>query len=395
MTETLRVRMYNVRFGDAILVSLPDRDARTGTTTQRHILIDVGNVLNKEGGDDAVFEPVVKDILKQLAGQPLDLYVMTHEHLDHAQGLFHAATKLYEAGELKRRLSTRYAWLTASAAPDYYDGGKHPDAKKKKVLLDASYKNIARHLQLLPAAAAAPFSLLLANNNPRAIADCVGFLRGLAPKKHTYYIYRGFNTAGKHPFQEARFEIWAPEEDTSDYYCALSPMALLGGGRGGSKPSGSNPEPPQGVDAGAFYDLLESRQGGFADNLLAIDKAANNTSVVFSLEWRHRRLLFAGDAELASWRMMRERQVLKPVDLLKVSHHGSHNGTPDPETLDFFLPKPGSGSPRRWGAMQLWRDTYSGIPDDATKKKLRQRCTLKSTLDKPSRPYFDIEIADS
>ncbi len=395
MSEKLRVRMYNVRFGDAILVSVPDRDTRTGTTTQRHILIDVGNVLNKAGGDDTVFKPVVENILHELAGQPLDLYVMTHEHLDHAQGLFYAATKLYEAGELKRRLGTCYAWLTASAAPDYYDGGKHPGAKKKKTLLDASYKRIACHLQLLPAAAAAPFSLFLTNNNPRAIAQCVDFLRGIAPKKHTSYVYRGFNTTGKHPFQEVQFEIWAPEEDTSDYYCALSPMALLGQGRSGSQASTASPEPPQGVDAGAFYDLIESRQGGFADNLLAIDKAANNTSIVFSLEWRHKRLLFAGDAELASWRKMRERQVFKPVDLLKVSHHGSHNGTPDPETLDFFFPKPGSGSPERWGAMQLWRDTYPGIPDDATKRELRQRCTLKSTLDRPSKPYFDIEIEDS
>src|SRR5206468_9988158 len=58
MTDRLRVRLYNVRFGDAILVTVPDRDPATNVVTKRHILIDVGNVLNKEGGDDTVFKPV-------------------------------------------------------------------------------------------------------------------------------------------------------------------------------------------------------------------------------------------------------------------------------------------------------------------------------------------------
>ena len=44
MSDKLRVRLYNIRFGDAVLVTVPDN----GTT--RHILIDVGNVLVGEGG---------------------------------------------------------------------------------------------------------------------------------------------------------------------------------------------------------------------------------------------------------------------------------------------------------------------------------------------------------
>src|SRR5262245_27379499 len=98
MADKLTVRGYNVRFGDASLSTIPDRDPHTGITTARRILIDVGNAPRVagtgEGGDDAVFEPVVTDILNELDGKPLDLYVMTHEHLDHVQGLFFAATKL-------------------------------------------------------------------------------------------------------------------------------------------------------------------------------------------------------------------------------------------------------------------------------------------------------------
>ena len=47
-----------------------------------------------------------------------------------------------------------------------------------------------------------------------------------------------------------------------------------------------DPKPPAGVDAGAFYRLVESRRDGLVDNLLAIDKAKNNSGIVFCLEWR-------------------------------------------------------------------------------------------------------------
>ena len=59
----------------------------------RHILIDVGNVTG-HGGDVDVFKPVLEDIFRELDGQPLDLYVMTHEHMDHVKGLLYAQDKL-------------------------------------------------------------------------------------------------------------------------------------------------------------------------------------------------------------------------------------------------------------------------------------------------------------
>src|SRR3990172_3691142 len=132
MGDLLRVRAYNVRFGDALLVSLPDRGL-DGVSVNRHILIDVGNVLTGEGGADIVFRPVLEDILDQLAGQPLDLYVMTHEHLDHIQGLPYAERHLYPAAEdeLRLALKTRFAWLTASSEPSYYR--KHPEAREKRL----------------------------------------------------------------------------------------------------------------------------------------------------------------------------------------------------------------------------------------------------------------------
>ena len=385
--DELRVRAYNVRFGDAILVTVPDRDAATGKTTTRHILIDVGNVLNKEGGADTVFKPALDDVIKELGGRPLDLYVMTHEHLDHVQGLFYCATRGFPAGELEQKLKVDYAWLTASAAKNYYD--THSQAQKQKKAFLDTYARIRLHLAAAPSDVATCFEMLLANNDPASTGQCVDYLRGLARKKTTY-VYRGRRLTGTHPFKEAKFKIWGPEEDTSDYYRGLLPVAVgltpvTAAGTIGTAPG--RPLPPSGVDAEAFYNLVEMRQRGFVDNLLAIDRAANNTSVVFSLQWRGWKLLFPGDAELASWKMMQAQGVLEPVHFLKVSHHGSHNGTPDGDVLEAFLPLKAPDKRARRALISTWRDTYSGIPHTLTNKKLKDRCTLISMLDKDTVPY--------
>ena len=376
MTDTLRVRVYNIRFGDAVLVTVPDN----GTT--RHILIDVGNVLSGKGGDDSVFKPVVEAIEAELDGKPLDLYVMTHEHMDHIQGLFYAKEKA------SLELDVDYAWITGSAAPDYYD--THPDAKKKKLDAVAAYDEIAEYLQAAPDKT---LEGLMLNNNPRSTADCVGYLRGLA--NTTTYVYRGAPIDGTHPFEEAKLSIWGPEEDTSSYYRSFQPLVLgvNGAGDAAGKPTVVTPLPPSGVDAGAFYNLVDSRRSGLHDNLLAIDKAANNTSIVFALEWRGWKLLFPGDAEQESWRMMDEQGVLEPVHMLKIAHHGSWNGTPPGEILDKILPTVPPDGRKRYAVVSTCLDTYNGVPDDTTLTTLGSLAELHSTLDQiPDAGHLDVEL---
>jgi beta-lactamase superfamily II metal-dependent hydrolase len=390
--DVLTVRFYNVRFGDAILVTVPDRDPDTGVVSTRRILIDVGNaplVASKEGGDDSVFRAAIDDILAQLNGAPLDLYVVTHEHLDHVQGLPYAAWKLYP--DLKDRLQVRHVWMTASAAPDYYD--RHPEAKKQKIAFEAMHTATASHLSTLEAVPGRDSLLrVLLNNDPSKTGACMDFLRSLNPAGTTF-VYRGAPVAGTHPFREAKLTVWAPEEDTAEYYGKFQPLAAAPGSAasGGAAPVRS-PVPPPGVDVGAFLNLVAARRAGIADNVLAIDQAANNTSVVFLLEWRGWRLLFAGDAETRSWKTMAREQVLAPVHFLKVSHHGSHNGTPDGAPFDAVLPDQPSDDRRRSAAISTWVDTYGGIPHEPTNGRLRARCTLHSTLDDRAAPHYEIEF---
>ena len=408
----LIIRMYNVHFGDAILISIPDEDG--GNPKMRHILIDVGNVRSGAGGLNEVFEPAINDILKVLGDEPLDLYIMTHEHLDHVQGLLWSAKGMfdYENGELKDKLKVKHAWLPISAHPDYYN--THTEAKKKFDLASETYHQIKNFAAISPFSDKEQLDILLQNNDRFVpfdaqnlsigrTADCVEYLRNLADETH--YVHRSigqpsgqntpvFNLNDTHPFETIDFEIWAPEENSADYYGRFRPMSLGMVVSRNEPPALVNAVPPAGVEANAFYNLINFRKGGLLDNLLAIDKAANNSSIVFCLKWKNWRFLFPGDAEERSWKEMNKENVLSPVDFLKISHHGSHNGTPAKDILEKIFPENGPNRDKRQAAVSTFENTYNGIPHGESFEELEALgCTIHSTLDVESGKALEMRFS--
>ncbi len=378
----LVVRAYNVGFGDALLVSIPERGPR-GRETVRHLLFDVGNLLVGAKNADDVFEVVVADIIRRTGGE-VDLYVMTHEHLDHVQGLLFAARK-------GLTLTAKHAWLTGSAHPDYYEN--NPGARKRRLEMDAVLSDAARVLQAAPDA---ELDALVRNNSSRLGADALGLstsdyidhLRTIAPPEHTHYVDRTSAMVGTHPFREATLTILAPEADTTAYYGRLPVGGTLTTAAPGSveqRPSARRtstalPDPPPGVDPGAYFDLVRSRRGGLRSNLLEIDAANNNTSVVVQIEWRGWRLLFPGDAELRSWRTMHALGLLQPAHVVKISHHGSHNGTLE-DVFDALLPPAAPDGRERFALVSTALDSFASVPDIPTLDFYRQRCTVRDTRD--------------
>jgi hypothetical protein len=370
MSELI-VRAFNVSFGDAILVSIPE--GRPGRETVRHLLIDVGNVL---ANSDNVLVAAVKEIA-EITGGEVDLYLMTHEHLDHVQGLLAAE----RAGV---RLTARYAWLTGSADPAYYD--THPEAKKKKLSALAALDDAQR---IAEAEDDEWLRMMVRNNSPSlpigalglTTADYVDHLRRIAPPNRTFYVDRTTGLRRKHPFREARLSVLAPEEDTSDYYRKASGLAFTVAeeeARPANRKAPPRPTPPAGVDPGAFFDLVNSRRRSLRQTLLAIDQAANNTSLVLQLEWRGWRLLFLGDAEERSWGMMHSHGLLAPVHLVKISHHGSHNGTED-SLLDQVMPPQSHDGRPRHALVSTHDGDWASVPDPDTLSAFTGRCTLHDT----------------
>jgi hypothetical protein len=340
--------------------------------------------------------------LAELDGQPLDLYIMTHEHLDHVQGLLHYQKKVLNNQPVKDLLQVQHTWLTRSAHPNYYEPGTeeyHEEAKKRMDMVETFLGEAGRYFRAAPDEETEWIRGLMAINNPRATADCVDLIRGLAPESNTHYVYRGLNIAGKHPFQEATFEIWAPEEDTSTYYGRFQPVAFgaVPGATARSRPKLTPVEPPPGVDAGAFYNLVDHRRWGYGDNLLAIDRAANNTSIVFCLNWRGWKLLFPGDAEDRSWKEMDKRGLLKQVHFFKISHHGSITGMLPEDLMDDVLQA--DGTPRytvlsaypdlekQGSGQQEW--TYQDVPRREVLEELGRRADLRQTIEVPDGDYIE------
>ena len=374
----LVVRSYNVGFGDAVLVSIPEK-TRGARETTRHLLIDVGNLLAGDGNADEVFTTVVADIVRRTGGE-VDLYVMTHEHLDHVQGLLAAS----RAGV---QLKAKYAWLTGSAQPDYYE--THPGAKKRRLDFQLALEDAVRIQQ----ADNDPWLAMMIRNNsamlpPGAVGlsthDYVDHLRGLTEDGRTHYVDRETSLRRKHPFREARLRILAPEEDTTSYYGrssgggSLTATAADAAGATAAEAEQGLVSPPPGVDPGAFFDLLTSRQRETRTRIMEIDAANNNTSVVLEIEWRGWRLLFPGDAELKSWQRMYDEKLLRPVHFVKVSHHGSHNGTHD-ELFDQLMPPESPDGRPRHAVVSTQDGDWDSVPEVETLATYSSRCTLHDT----------------
>jgi beta-lactamase superfamily II metal-dependent hydrolase len=347
MDGELLVRVYNVGLGDCIYLRVPDRD------DARHVLIDCGN---KYASPDHLRAAVadLKENLPPVPARPevrrLDLLVATHAHEDHVKGF---DTELFEGIEIRR------IWL--SAAMDR----EHPQAEGAHALQGFAERELER-LRLSPnrslAAWADSMLALSKSDGLDALLEGLPDANGIEP----LFVHAGTPAAelGLFADPETRLRVLAPMEDIDFFYVGELAEALRGfqerrAGAGaaepGEGPAGGEGARPENVSAEDFELLRASLSDNALAFVLDAGHLVNNTSVVLLLEWRGRRLLFTGDAEVktafrgafkegrtnGSWNVLLREQrdaLSRPVDFLKVGHHGSHNATP-------WTAKPSGGGP--------------------------------------------------
>lgn len=386
-STTVRVRGYNVRFGDCILISF---DAGAG---EKHILIDFGNApggVRGDGGRNDVFGPVARDIARRTKKR-IDLLVMTHEHLDHMEG-FYSEQAVFDRCEIGE------VWMSAMSAPDYYR--RHPKSQPEKrarlALLDTAMRwQQEGRIDSLPA----PLRALIANNVlALANRERIDYLRGLVPKKRVRYLSRRTGATRVPSLGPGvKVEVLAPEREASVYYKSndrrfwLDAAARFGAASGTTRrprAASTPPKAPRHMAPDEFALLRDEIAEMDLADLLAIDKAANNTSLVLRITVHGKVLLFPGDAEAESWARMKQAKLLAPVDLLKLAHHGSINGMPFEGKEDVLghLLKPG----RKTVALVC---TCRGVYGDTRETEIPQHRLMARLGEKCAKVYVTQDAA--
>jgi hypothetical protein len=86
---------------------------------------------------------------------------------------------------------------------------------------------------------------------------------------------------------------------------------------------------------------------------------------------------------------MMDRYELKPVHFLKISHHGSKNGSPRHQ-LDKVLPERAPDGRPRFAVVSTREGAYSGVPDAETFTLVKGRAHLDDTRDLSEGSWFDV-----
>jgi beta-lactamase superfamily II metal-dependent hydrolase len=321
------VRMYNVGFGDAFLVTVPRRGRPW------RMLVDCG--VHMHGAGDHALDSIVEDIIATVAADSdsrprIDVVVATHRHRDHIAGFDNERWHDVEVGEV---------WLPWVEDPE------DADAVALRNRQQAAALNLHTHFAAGGDDDRADFVLNSLSND-----DAMWVLQnGFAGRPNRRYI--SAQGAKAHPLPGVRggcVYFLGPPRDPRNI-AAMDPpkgQRWLGpAGAGGASAASGEVFPGFTVPAGDFArqhphlvvddKLLASFREEPVDTLTAaslLDRAVNNTSVMFLLQVGDALLLFPGDAQWGAWQPLLDdadvRSLLTRTTLYKISHHGSHNGTP-------------------------------------------------------------------
>lgn len=353
MTPTsVRVRMYQVGFGDCFLLSFAYK------ASSRHVLIDFGTTQAPGGNPTQLLTNIAKDIAKTVGTDPFAV-VATHRHKDHISG-FDPGKKGDGPGAIIAKLKpvcVIQPWTEApNAATDAVSpaGGKGMAARRAtlaslqaiaKQTVEVAIPRLQRSFQQSEVAAQLAF---IGEDN---IAN-PGAVNNLMRMGKNDYVFAGKPTLLSKFLPGVKVTVLGPptvkqhaavrkqRARDPDEFWSLQAKALGVGVTKGAfdmdRLFAKNEQVTGGASPRWARWIVRSLRSARGDELLQIvrslDTAMNNTSVILLLEFGGQKLLFPGDAQIENWEYALDQpkflKRLNGVTVYKVGHHGSLNATP-------------------------------------------------------------------
>jgi beta-lactamase superfamily II metal-dependent hydrolase len=337
----IRIRMYNVGFGDCVLVTVDQPGAPW------RMLVDCG--VHPSGVSPHSIASVVEAIITEATtdGMPhLDLVVATHRHRDHVSGFADPRWAAVTVGEV---------WLPWTEDP----------ADEHGTALRLAQETAARGITSALAATSSPPGILQAAvNSLTNEAAMVTLQSGFADAPPRRYLPVGdaaLPTPARPPGLTAGLiHVLGPGRDpavlrhmeppASESYRSIVPAASGGGGL----PVAARPAPfPAALTLtqaeyenqypilakalsqttrGRIINVGDTGEQDLLATIAGLDNAINNTSLILTLEVGDDVLLLPGDAQWGPWQAILGNAdtvaLINRTTFYKVSHHGSYNGTP-------------------------------------------------------------------
>ncbi|MBW9095346.1 hypothetical protein JNB62_16810 [Microbacterium jejuense] len=417
----VRVRMYQVGFGDCLLISVEYDEPLADGRAERHILIDYGTSHSPRQGFVRGRMADVAALIEQHTHGVLDVLAVTHRHRDHLRGFEVAA-----GAEIMRRLAPKVvlrswtedpalaadaggpaggaALAAAPAAPALGDGHVGPASLRFARLLGAAQEHagalagLAAHDRLVAAAA----------EEQLKNAEAVALLDELSADRRGRYLYAGADagladlvpglvtTVLGPPTPDQEPDVTRQAEDDGEYWLTALDASLALSTAVAASESGQTTADEVPVGPGPVRWLIDNLTAQRTHSLLRLvrnlDDALNNTSLLLLFEIGGLSLLFPGDAQIENWQHTLKRFAKEPalrarlagIDLYKVGHHGSRNATP--RTLWALWKDRPDGTPRLTTLMSTRRGVHgkavdTAVPQDNLVSALKEVSTLYSSDD--------------
>jgi hypothetical protein len=412
--ERLRIRTYQVGFGDCFLLSFfyAGGDAR-------HILVDFGSTGLPPGTPSGHMLKVARNVAESCDGK-LTAVVATHRHKDHISGF---ATKSKadgpdQSGDVIRALkpdlvlqpwtedpnlqpnATGPATAAAAATAAHLPGltGRTASLANMQKVADQAFA-LARS-DALPAEVKGQIEFLGDDNglaNRSAIENLMTMgtnrylhcgadsgLEALIPGVITHVLgpptvvqdasIKKERSSDAHEFWQLRAMVGQGEVETgSSSESSLFDKQFVESGGGGEYPEQAR---------WLVYHARKMRGDQMLGLVRMLDEAMNNTSLILVFDVGGKRFLFPGDAQIENWsyalKQEKYRTLLAGVDLYKVGHHGSRNATPKSLWELFAHRSKDQGSRDRLASLM---STMPGKHGDILHKSEVPRTTLKHELE--------------